>query len=107
MTNPTDPPRLTRFTTPEEKSNIAGISLDDTDVSHFMDQLHKGLITAAAMADGAVQDDMALSVEATVRVSRPVRDGEDIVDLVGREVVDGRVKARKVYVDPEKAPKVD
>jgi hypothetical protein len=101
-------PKLTRYTTPAERANIAGIQLDDADVSHFMDLINKGLVTAAAAADGAVQEDMGLSAEVTVRLSRAVRaDDGTVEELVGREVVEGRIKARKVFKDPEKAPVVD
>lgn len=100
-------PKLTRFTTAEERENIEGIALDDGDVAHFMDLLSKGLVTAAAASDAAVQDDMALTVETSVRISRPVRDGDQLAEVVGREVVTGRIKARKVYKDPAKKPVVD
>jgi hypothetical protein len=101
-------PKLTRYTTPEERQNIAGVTLDEADVSHFMDLINKGLITAAAQHDGAVQEDMGLSAEVSVRLGRPVRAADGSVEeLVGREVVEGKIKARKVFKDPAQAPAED
>lgn len=99
---------LTRFTTPEERRNIVGVTLAENDVTHFMDLVNKGLTEAVSVHDSAVQDDMALSAEVTIRLSRPVKaeDGA-IEEVVGREVVTGRLTARKVYEDPAKKPVVD
>lgn len=100
--------KLTRYTTDTERANIVGVNLADTDVDHFMDQVRKGLVTAASRHDAAVQDDMALSAEVSIRLSRPVRaDGGEVEEVVGREVVEGRLMARKVYADPQQAPVVD
>jgi hypothetical protein len=99
---------LTRYTTDAERENIVGVNLSDQDVDHFMDLVRKGLVTAASRHDAAVQDDMALSAEVSIRLSRPVRaEGGDVEEVVGREVVEGRLTARKVYADPAKAPVVD
>lgn len=100
-------PKLTRFTTEEERQNITGVNLNEADVDHFMDLFRMGLVGAAAAHEGAVQDDMGLSVEASIRISRPVRDGDRITDLVGRETVTGRIAAKKVYADETKKPKTD
>ena len=101
-------PDLTRYTTPAEKANIVGVDLDPTDVTHFMDLVSKGLVTAAAKHDDAVQDDMALSAEVSVRLSRPVRNADgEVEEVVGREVVTGHLTARKVYADPALKPVVD
>ncbi|GEM_PF-7112859 len=98
--------KLTRFTTAEERENIVGVDLNDGDVEHFMDLFRMGLVSAAAAHEAAVQDDMGLSVEASVRISRPVRvDGGDVAEVVGRETVTGRIMARKVYIDEAKKPK--
>jgi hypothetical protein len=98
-------PTLTRFTTAEERANIVGVDLDAGDVTHFMDLVEKGLVSAAAEHEAAVQNDMALSAEVTIRLSRPVRaDDGQVAEVVGREIVTGRVTARKVYADPDKAP---
>lgn len=100
-------PDLTRYTTDAEKANIVGVNLDENDVTHFMDLVSKGLVTAAAKHDDAVQDDMALSAEVSVRLSRPVRAADGAIEeVVGREVVSGHLTARKVYADPEKKPAV-
>lgn len=102
------PDNLTRYTTDAERENIVGVNLSDTDVDHFMDQVRKGLVSAAGRHDSAVQDDMALSAEVSIRLSRPVRaEGGAVEEVVGREVVEGRLAARKVYADPSKAPVVD
>jgi hypothetical protein len=104
----TSQPKLTRYTTKEEQDNIAGVQLDPGDVEHFMDLVNKGLISAAGRHDAAVQNDMGLSAEVTVRLSRPVAAGDgQIEEVVGREVVTGRLKASKVFIDPDKAPQVD
>lgn len=100
--------KLTRYTTDAERANIVGVNLSDTDVDHFMDLVRKGLVTAAGRHDAAVQDDMALSAEVSIRLSRPVRAEDGTVDeVVGRETVEGRLMARKVYADPRMAPVVD
>lgn len=102
------PEKITRFTTQEERDNIAGIELDPTDVDHFMDQLRKGLVEAAADHVTAVQGNFALRAETSIRLSRPVRDEDgNVVDHVGRNLLEGTLKARKVFIDPDKAPKVD
>src|SRR5689334_6028021 len=104
----TSQPKLTRYTTPEERDNIAGDGLNPTDVETFMDLVGKGLISAANRHDAAVQNDMGLSAEVTVRLSRPVATDDGVIDeVVGREVVTGRLQAQKVFIDPTKAPKVD
>ncbi|MEU0030838.1 hypothetical protein [Streptomyces sp. NPDC006335] len=100
-------PKLTRFTTSEERENIVGIDLDPADVDHYMDAVRKGLVEAASAADEAVQDNFGLRAEVSIRLSRPVADGDDVKEVVGRHTTEGRLRARKVYIDPEKAPKVD
>ncbi|WP_018588699.1 hypothetical protein [Salinispora arenicola] len=98
---------LTRYTTAQERQNIAGVTLADEQVSYFMDMVSKGLTGAVQAHDSAVQDDMALSAEVTVRLSRPVQtDDGTVEEVVGREVVTGRLTARKVYKDPTKKPVV-
>lgn len=100
--------RLTRFTTDEERENILGIELDAADVDKFVDLVRSGLVEAAADHDTPVQDNFALRAETTIRLSRPVRAGDGrIVDHVGREVLEGTIRAKKVYKDPDKAPVVD
>lgn len=100
--------KITRYTTAEERENIAGIELDPTDVDHYMDQLRKGLIEAAADHNTTVQGNFALRAEVSIRLSRPVRDADgNVVDHVGRNMLEGTVKARKVFIDPEKAPVVE
>jgi hypothetical protein len=108
MTQLSTGPKLTRYTTDEERDNIAGVVLDPADVADFMELVSKGLISAAGRHDAAVQNDMGLSAEVTVRLSRPVATDEGTVEeVVGRETVTGRLQARKVFIDPEKAPQVD
>lgn len=100
-----DEPRLTRLTTQEERENIAGITLDQGTVDYFLDLVNKGLVSAAAAHDDAVQEDMALSAEVTIRLNRPARaDNGEVVEVVGRELVTGQLKARKVFKDPDKKP---
>ncbi len=101
-------PKLTRYTTAEEQAHIVGIDLDPTDVAHFLDLVEKGLVTSAAAHEAAVQNDMGLHAEVSVRLSRPVADGEGGVDeVIGRETVTGKIQARKVFDDPGNAPVVD
>ena len=98
---------LTRYTTDEERANIVGVNLDDVGVDHFMDLVRKGLVQAASRHEAAVQDDMALSAEVSIRLSRPVKAASgEIEEVVGRETVEGRITARKVYADESKKPVV-
>jgi hypothetical protein len=100
--------KITRFTTAEERENIAGIELDSVDVDHFVDLVRKGLVDAAADHEAAVQDNFALRAETSIRLSRPVRNEQgEVVDVVGRGLLEGTIRGRKVYKDPAKAPKVD
>ncbi|MFJ4623629.1 hypothetical protein [Streptomyces sp. NPDC088812] len=100
---------VTRYTTPEERANISGIELDPGDVEHVMDLVNKGLVSAAAMHEGAVQEDMALSAEVTVTLTRGGIAGADgkVDELVGTEKVGGTIHARKTFLDPALAPKTD
>jgi hypothetical protein len=96
---------ITRFTTPEERANTAGIELLEEDLDHFMDLLRKGLIEAAAEHVTAVQCNFALSAEMSIRLSRPVRnDKGEVTELVGRNMLEGTIRARKIFVDPQKPP---
>ncbi|MFE4263508.1 hypothetical protein [Streptomyces sp. NPDC056883] len=100
---------VTRYTTDEEKANIAGIDLNPDDVAHVMDLVHKGLVGAAAMHEAAVQEDMALSAKVTVTLTRggiATADGA-VEELTGTEEVTGLVRASKVFLDPAKAPVTD
>jgi hypothetical protein len=100
--------KITRYTTAEERENIIGIELDASDVDKFVELVRAGLVEAAADHEGAVQDNFALRAENSIRLSRPVRDENgQVVDLVGRELLEGTIRGRKVYKDPAKAPKVD
>jgi len=96
---------LTRFTTTEERENTKCIELDTADLEKFMELLRSGMIEAAAEHVAAVQDNFALRAEMTIRLSRPVRDNQgEVTELVGRNMLEGTVRARKVYYDPEKSP---
>jgi len=61
--------------------------------------LRKGLIEAAAVHEKAVQDNMALRVETTVRLSRPVynEQRDRVEDLTGTTAVTGEINARKIF----------
>jgi hypothetical protein len=100
---------VTRYTTPEERANISGIELDPGDVAHVMDLVSKGLVGAAAMHEGAVQEDMALTAKVTVTLTRGgIADGEGKVgELVGTEEVGGTIRARKQFLEPALAPKTE
>jgi hypothetical protein len=102
-----DAPKITRFTTEEERENIAGIELNQNDVDNFMDLLRKGLVEAAQLHETAVQGNFALRAETSIRLSRAVRDEDNsVTELVGREMTEGTIRARKVFKDPTKAPEV-
>ena len=90
---------VTRYTTPEERKAIERIDLDPSDLDEFMTLLRKGLIEAAAVHEAAVQDNMALRVETTVRLSRPVYNEKTdrVEDLTGTTAVTGEINATKVY----------
>ena len=100
---------VTRYTTPEEQANISGIDLDTGDVAHVMDLVKKGLVRAAAMHEGAVQEDMALTAKVTVTLTRGgiADDDGNVGELVGTEEVGGTIRARKQFLDPALAPKTD
>lgn len=98
--------RITRYTTPEERENIAGIELDAADVENFMDLLRKGLVEAASQHDTTVQGNFALRAETSIRLGRAVRDSDGrVAEHVGREMTEGVIRARKVFKDPARAPK--
>ena len=100
---------VTRYTTPEERANISGIDLNPDDVAHVMDLVRKGLASAAAMHEGAVQEDMALTAKVAVTLTRGgIADDDGTVgELVGEEEVGGTIRARKQFLDPARAPKTD
>ena len=100
---------VTRYTTPEERANISGIELDHGDVEHVMGLVRKGLVGAAAMHEGAVQEDMALTANVTVTLTRGgiADDDGKVGELVGEEEVGGTIRARKQFLDPALAPKTD
>ncbi|KOG63995.1 hypothetical protein ADK76_10820 [Streptomyces griseoflavus] len=107
MDHPTTP--VTRYTTPEEKANIAGIDLNADDVDYVMDLVKKGLVGAAALHEAAVQEDMALGANVTVALTRggiAAEDGGD-EELTGTEEVTGTIRARKIFLDPAQAPEND
>ena len=97
---------ITRYTTPEERANTKRIELDEIDMAKFTEMLRKGLIEAAAENVQAVQENFALRAEMSIRLSRAVRnDRGEVTELVGRDLLEGTIRARKVFVDPSKAPK--
>ncbi len=96
---------ITRFTTPEERNNTLGVELEKADIEHFTELLRKGLVEAAAEHVHAVQNNFALRAEMSVRLSRPVRNEQgEVTELVGRNLLEGVIRARKIYIDPDKAP---
>ncbi|MEU5108450.1 hypothetical protein AB0H07_40380 [Streptomyces sp. NPDC021354] len=104
-----DTTAVTRYTTDEERTNIAGITLNDNDVAHVMDLVSKGLVSAAAMHEAAVQEDMALSAKVTVQLTRGGIAGAEggVEELTGTEEITGEIRASKVFLDPAKAPRTD
>lgn len=90
---------VSRYTTAEEKNLIKSIELDPKDIDEFIEMFKKGLIEASSGAQQAVQDNFALRIESTIRVSRPVyNEKNDVVeDLVGKADVIGKISAKKNY----------
>ncbi len=100
---------VTRYTTPEEKENIAGIDLDADDVQHVLDLVNKGLVGAAALHEAAVQENMALGANVIVSLTRggiAAGDGS-VEDLTGTEEITATIRARKIFLDPVQAPPSD
>jgi hypothetical protein len=93
---------VTRYTTPSEREQIKGIEIDARDLDEFMDKMRKGMIAAADAHKHAVQDNFAMRVEGTVRLSRPVYDStsDQVDELVGLGKVNGQVSAVKAYKKP-------
>lgn len=103
-----DDDKLSRFTTPEERANISGINLNESDVEAFLEMMRNGLLGGASAHSGAVQDNFALRAEVTVRLSRPVSDTEDSVTELSSVVSHvAKLRASKEYIDPSRAPKAE
>lgn len=97
--------QVTRYTTPEERENIAGIEIEAEDIDHFLELLRKGLVEAAAVHEAAVQENFGLSVESSIKLSRPVRNDEgEVVELEGEQKIEGRLRAHKVFNDLDGRP---
>lgn len=90
---------VTRYTTPDERASVERIDLNPEDVDQFMELLRNGLVEAASAHDAAVQNNMALTAEVSVRLSRPVyNENEDKVEqLTGSTTVSGNLGAKKVF----------
>jgi len=90
---------VTRYTSAEEREKIERIELNDEDIHHFMELLKNGLIEAASVHDAAVQDNMALSAEFSVKLSRPVYNEktDSVESLSGKSEINSVVRARKVF----------
>lgn len=97
---------VTRYTTDEERANIIGIDLDPTDVQDLLGRIEMGLVSAAAMHEAAVQENMGLSAHVTVTLSRGgVQNADGGTDeVVGTEEIAGVIKARKTFVDEANKP---
>jgi len=94
---------VTRYTTEEEQHAVERIDLNAEDLDEFMTLLRKGLVEAAACHEKCVQDNMALRVETTFRLSRPVYNSETdrVEDFAGVTTVTSEIKAAKVYKTEE------
>jgi hypothetical protein len=90
---------VTRYTTPEERAKVERIDLDPKDIDEFMELLKKGLVEAAGAHDAAVQNNIALSAEVSVRLSRPVYNEKLnlVEELVGTSTVKSALSASKIY----------
>lgn len=89
---------VTRFATEDERQAVERIDLDPRELDNVMEMLRKGLIEAASIHEAAVQDNMALRVETSIRLSRPVYNDESdsVEELVGKAEVQSEVTAKKV-----------
>ncbi|MYU01445.1 MULTISPECIES: hypothetical protein [unclassified Streptomyces] len=100
--------KLSRFTTPDERANISGINLNESDVDQFLSMMKQGLLSAASAHDAAVQDNFGLRADVSVRLSRPVNDGQGgIAEVETFTMEGGEIRASKEYIDPAKKPIVD
>lgn len=90
---------VTRYMTPDERAKVERIDLNPEDVDQFMELLRNGLVEAASAHDAAVQNNMALTAEVSVRLSRPVyNETEDKVEqLTGSTTVSSNLEAKKVF----------
>ena len=89
---------VSRLLPAEEQAAIESIELEAHELDEFMEKLRQGMIQAASASKHAVQDNFALRVETTIKLSRPVYNEETdkVEDLVGKAEVSGEVKARKI-----------
>jgi hypothetical protein len=90
---------VSRQTTLEEQALINQIEIEADDLDEFMELLRQGMIQAAQPHKHAVQDNFALRVETTIRLSRPVYNAEDDVveELIGEEKIQGKLTGIKRY----------
>lgn len=90
---------VSRFTTPHEQTLIDEIEIEAEDLDEFMELLRQGMIQAAQPHKHAVQDNFALRVETTIRLSRPVYNEEEdsVEELIGEEKLKGKLMGRKRY----------
>ena len=93
---------VTRLLTPEERARVERINLDPKDIDHFLDLVRRGLVQAASAHDAAVQDNVGLSVEASIRLTRPVynQETDSVEELKGKSEVQGQIAAKKIYKKP-------
>lgn len=89
---------VTRYSTPEERETVERIDLNPAELDRFMGMLRQGLIEAVSVHEAAVQNNMALRVETSVRLSRPVYNAttDRVEELVGEVKVQGELSATKV-----------
>lgn len=98
---------LTRYTTAEEREKIKGVSFKQEEVEKFMEMVQKGLLEAASAHEAAVQDNMTLSAEVSIKLSRPVQNKNDGVDhLKGKSKTTMKIQANKEYYSEEELLKI-
>jgi hypothetical protein len=97
---------VTRYSTDEERAAVDRIDISAEDLEEVMKLVRRGLLEAALVHEGAVQENFALRVETSVRLSRPVynEESDQVEELVSRAEVDTTVNAHKIFnegADPE------
>lgn len=90
---------VTRVLTAAEKALVSGVVLNEQDVDRLVEKFRNSLTDAAITHSGAVQDDININAEVTVRLSRHVEadDHKKVNELIEREVITDVVRGSKVY----------
>jgi hypothetical protein len=90
---------LTRRLTAEERAMVSGVKLNEEDVDRLVEKFRNSITQASGASSGAVQDDMTMNAEITVRLSRNVvsADQKRVEELVERTTVSEVLHASKIF----------